>query len=111
MGKQNNNADGLPVYDTSESLVRMKVNACKHTDEQLKNMGIDRRWEADNRTATWNFGMVNFGFDQNFLHKGGMIDDTDDRVQPIWDSDALEITGYRRIVYNGSWMKINKENN
>ncbi len=110
MEEQNSNSESLPVYNTSESLVHIKTNACKHTDEQLKNMDINRRWEADNRTATWNLGMVNFGFDQNFLHKGGMINDTDDRVQPIWDSDALEITGYRRIVYNGSWLKTNGEN-
>ena len=96
----------LPVFNQSEKMIHLKVNACAYTDEQLKAMDIDRRWSADNRIPTWTFGMVNFGFDQKFLQNGGIIDDTDDRVQPIWSPDTYEVTGYRRIVHNGNWLKV-----
>jgi hypothetical protein len=54
--------------------------------------------------------MQNFGFDQNFLHNGLIINDTDDRVQTILgetEDDTHGIIGRRNIKYNGNWFKMN----
>ncbi|MBR4316871.1 MAG: hypothetical protein IKP65_07930 [Alphaproteobacteria bacterium] len=67
-------------------------------------MNIDQRWNEDNRIPTWTFGMVNFGFDANFVQKGGMINGTDDFVLKIL-KDNEEI-GTRKINYNGNWFKL-----
>ena len=73
-------------------------------------MDIDRRWREDNRIPTWTFGMQNFGFDQNFIHNGGIINDTDDRVQKILgetEDELHTIIGQRNIRDNGKWFKMN----
>jgi hypothetical protein len=84
---------------------------CNNIDdmEKLKNMSIDRRWNEDNRIYTWTFGAMNFGFDQNFLYKGGVINDTDNRHQTILgetENSTHEIIGSRNIRYNGNWFKM-----
>jgi len=95
-------------YEQSTEMLHIEVHCTDKTPEELKAMGIDRRWREDNRVATWAFGMQNFGFDQNFVWKGMIINDTDDRVQKIVDKnleDKDEIVGTRNIRYNGSFFK------
>jgi hypothetical protein len=97
-------------YDQSPRMIKGTTHCNISNDlEQIKNMSIDRRWREDNRICTWKYGMQNFGFDQNFIHNGGIINDTDDRVQEILgDSEegSHEILGTRNIKYNGSWFKM-----
>jgi hypothetical protein len=54
--------------------------------------------------------MQNFGFEQNFIHNGLIINDTDDRVQKILgetEEETHTIIGTRNIVENGNWFKMN----
>lgn len=80
--------------------------------EKLKAMDIDRRWNCDNRVPTWTFGLVNMGHDFNFVHKGGIVCDTDDRVQKIEedvetdDGVIRQVTKTRNIKYNGQGLQI-----
>ena len=95
-------------YDQSPDMLHIEVHCTDKTPEQLKAMDIDRRWREDNRSVTWTFGMQNFAFDQNFIWKGMLINDTDDRVQKIVDKnleDKDEVVGTRNIRYNGSHLK------
>lgn len=97
-------------YDQSPKMLKGTVH-CNEIDdvEKLKNMSIQRRFREDNRIYTWTFGAVNFGFDQNFIHQGGIINGTDDRVLEIisdTENNTREITGTRNIRYNGNWFKM-----
>lgn len=98
-------------FEHSPNMIRGTVHCNKIDDaEKLKNMSIERRFRQDNRIYTWTFGVQNFGFDQNFLHKGGIINDTDDRIQKILgetEENVHEIIGTRNIRYNGNWFKMN----
>jgi predicted nuclease of restriction endonuclease-like (RecB) superfamily len=103
--------ENLPHYNEAATMLKGTVY-CNIVDdnEKLKNMDIDRRWKEDNRIPTWTFGMQNFGFDQNFIHNGLIINDTDDRVQKILgetDEDIHVIIGQRNIRENGNWFKLN----
>ena len=109
MSSSSSESQALPHYPQSPSMIAGKTHCTRHTNEQLKEMGIDRRWECDNRIPTWNFGMVNFRFDQNFMQNGSVINATDDTTQTILadkDDGTREITGTRRIAYNGSWFRL-----
>lgn len=103
--------ENIPYYSESPKMLHGTVH-CNSIDdvEKLKQMDIDRRWRQDNRIPTWTFGMQNFGFDQNFIHNGLIINDTDDRVQTILgetEDDTHDIIGRRNIKYNGNWFKMN----
>jgi hypothetical protein len=103
--------ENLPHYEQSPNMLMGTVH-CNNIDDvkKLKSMSIDRRWEEDNRIPTWTFGMQNFGFDQNYLHQGNIINDTDDRVQKILGETEEEVNviiGTRNIRYNGNWFKMN----
>lgn len=102
-------AENYQHYDHSQKMINITVN-CNAIDDvnKLKAMDIDRRWNEDNRIPTWTFGMMNFGFDQNFIQNAMIINDTDDRVQTILEDE--EIIGDRNIRYNGNWFKLNLPN-
>ena len=115
MADSNENIGGLPHHVQSPNMIFGKVT-CNGIDadsvDKLKAMDIDRRWNCDNRIPTWTFGMVNMGYDMNFVHKGGIVCDTDDRVQKI-ESDVdtedgviRKVTATRNIKYNGQGLQI-----
>ena len=116
----NENSGALPHYHQSPNMTFGKA-ACNgagaRSVEELKGMGIDRRWECDNRIPTWNFGVVNFGFDQNFIHKANVIDDTDEftlNVHSDVEGDngpVRDVTATRKIRFNGSWFNVNDKGN
>lgn len=105
----------LPHYEQSPKMICGQT-ACNgpeaSTVEKLKAMDIDRRWECDNRIPTWNFGVVNFGFSQNFIHKGNIINDTDEFTLNIYsdvegeNGPVRDVTATRKIRFNGSWFNI-----
>ena len=108
-------SEALPHHIQSPNMILGKVT-CNGLDadsvEKLKKMDIDRRWECDNRVPTWTFGLVNMGYDFNFVHKGGIVCDTDDRVQKIEsdvdseDGVVRKVTATRNIKYNGQGLQI-----
>ncbi len=97
-------------YATSPKMIGGTVYCNeKASAEQLREMDINRRWNEDNRLLTWTFGLVNAGYDQRFIQNGGIINDTDDRVQKIVDKNEEEhdeLKGYRNIKNNGNWNRI-----
>jgi len=105
----------LPHHVQSPNMIQAKLTMNgidADSVEKLKAMDIDRRWNCDNRVPTWTFGMVNMGHDFNFVHKGGIVCDTDDRVQKI-ESDVdsedgiiRKVTATRNIQHNGQGLQI-----
>ena len=99
-------------YPGSPKMIPGESRCTTDSIEKLKKMSIDQRWERDNRIPTWNFGMANFRFDQNFIHQGNIINDTDDFVQTILSDKegengaVREVTGTRKIKFNGGWFRI-----
>ena len=115
MPAEQNSNEALPHYHQSPDMIQVKLTMNgidADSVEKLKAMDIDRRWNCDNRVPTWTFGMVNMGHDFNFLHKGGIICDTDDRVQKIEedvetdDGVVRKVTKTRTIKYNGQGLQI-----
>lgn len=111
--QQNNEA--LPHYHQTPNMIQTKLTMNgidADSIEKLKNMNIDRRWNCDNRVPTWTFGLVNMGHDFNFVHKGGIVCDTDDRVQKIEEDVETnegvirQVTKTRNIKYNGQGLQI-----
>lgn len=90
-------------YKQSPNMIYSYIS-CNKQGIDLKNMNIDQRWNEDNRIPTWTFGMVNFNFDVNFIHKRNVINETDDFVLKIL-KDNQEI-GTRKINHNGNWFKL-----
>lgn len=113
MPGQDNENDQKISYTGSPAMLNNRVyNNTGSNNKSLKEMSIDRRWECDNRIPTWNFGVMNFGFDQNFIHKGNIIDDTDEFTLNLTDDvetengPLREVVGVRKIKFNGSWFNI-----
>ena len=108
-------SEALPHYNQSPNTIRTKI-ACNGIDadtvEKLKAMNIDRRWQCDNRIPTWKWGLVNMAYDFNFIHKGGIVNDTDDRLLKIEgdvdteDGAIRQQIGTRDIKYNGQGLQI-----
>jgi hypothetical protein len=108
-------SEALPHYNQSPNTIRTKI-ACNGIDadtvEKLKAMDIDRRWQCDNRIPTWKWGLVNMAYDFNFIHKGGIVNDTDDRLLKIEgdvdteDGAIRQQIGTRDIKYNGQGLQI-----
>lgn len=100
-------------YDTSPEMICVERRCTTENADSLKKMDFDTRWNKDNRIPTWNFGMMNFGFDQNFTYGGNAINLTDDEERQTITEDSEEeegvsrkVTGHRRMAYNGNWFKI-----
>ena len=104
MPEENSNEEPkMKHYSQSPNMIHGRIHCCG-TERDLASMDIDRRWEMDNRIPTWNFGMVNFGFDQNFLQNGGSICATDDEVIKVIDKnqpESKENVATRQIRFNG----------
>ena len=108
-------SEALPHYNQSPHTIRTKIS-CNGIDadtvEKLRAMGIDRRWECDNRIPTWTFGLVNMAYDFNFVHKGGIVNDTDDMLLKIEgdvdteDGAIRQHVATRDIKYNGQGLQI-----
>ncbi len=108
-------SDALPHYHQSPNMIcaKLRMNGIDaDTVEKLKAMNIDRRWERDNRIPTWAHGLVNMGHDFHFVHQGGIVCDTDNRLMKIEkdveteDGTARKIVATRNIRYNGQGLQI-----
>jgi len=108
-------SDALPHYHQSPNMICVKLTMNgidADTVDKLKAMDIDRRWECDNRIPTWKFGLVNMGHDFHFVHNGGTVCDTDDRLMKIEsdvdteDGAIRKQTATRNIKYNGQGLQI-----
>lgn len=112
-----NNSEQTDFYASPEMLhiERRCASTASNDYESLKKMDIDRRWNEDNRIPMWNFGMTNFGFDQNFLYGGNSICLTDDDRQTITEDnndeegESRKVTGHRYMTYNGNWFNLPSE--
>lgn len=92
----------MEKYNISPKIIGGRVYCNSKTDEQIAKMNIDQRYKEDNRIVTWTKGVVNFGFDQKFIHNGMIINDTDNRSQDILKD--TDIIGNRNITNNGNWF-------
>ena len=116
-GNSNENVpEGAPHYGQSPNMLVNTRHCNDASEDALKAMTPERRWMMDNRVPTWKFGVVNFGFGQNFVFGNPVINDTDHRYLKVSadaeDEDGRtyrEIVATRNIKYNGQWMKFPEE--
>ena len=107
--------ESLPHYGQSPEMLVNDRGCNDADDDAIKSMTPERRWRMDNRVPTWKFGMVNFGFSQNFVFGNPVVNDTDHRFMKIVGDVETEdgtdrgIVGTRDIRYNGQWFKFGKE--
>ena len=108
--------EGAPHYGQSPEMLVNTRHCNDRPDEALKGMSLEHRWMLDNRIPTWRFGMVNFGFSQNFVFGNPVINDTDHRYLKISadvEGDdgrvSREIIATRNIQHNGQWMRLPEE--
>ena len=92
----------MEKYSTSEKYVKGTVSMNEKSLSVIANMDIDMRWKYDNRIAVPGWGMMNWGFNQNFRVNGGSINETDDMPITIWSDNGLK--GRRFISNNGNWF-------
>lgn len=99
----------MDIHKTTEKMVKNTVHCNEYSTSVLANLNgnMKMRFEHDNRIPIAGLGMVNFGFNQNFVVNGGMINGTDDKVMSIINDN--EITGYRYIKDNGNWFISEEE--
>ena len=111
----NSSSDALPHYLQSPNMIYGKIT-CNGLDadsvDKLKAMNIDRRWQCDNRIPTWKWGLVNMGYDFNFVHKQNVVNDTDNMLLKVEadvdteDGAIRQQIATRDIKYNGQGLQI-----
>lgn len=99
----------MDTYNKTDKMVKNTVHCNEYSTSKLANFNgnMKMRFEYDNRIPIAGVGMVNFGFNQNFVVNGGIINGTDDRVLSILKDN--EIVGYRYIRDNGNWFVTDTE--
>lgn len=89
-------------YVKTEKMTKNTVYCNEKPISVIANMDMDMRWKYDNRIAVAGWGVVNWGFNQNFRVNGGSINEVDDK--PISICKDTEITNYRFQKSNGNWF-------
>ena len=107
--------ESLPLYGQSPKMLFNERRCNDASSDALKSMTPERRWQMDNRIPTWKYGMVNFGYGQNFVFGNPVVNDTDHRrlriVGDVETEDGVDrgIVGIRDIRYNGQWFTFDEK--